>query len=87
MLNFLDTPGAQAVIWSTAGLWLLIIGIYLVRRFRGRTDNAHPSTHDLLTNFRELHDVGELDDEEFRCIKTRLGSKLQDELKDTGGTG
>lgn len=87
MREFLGTPLAQTVIWSSAGICMMIVGIYAVRRFRGRTGNAHPTTRDLLTNFRELHDVGELDDEEFRNIKTRLGSKLQDELKDTGETG
>lgn len=87
MREFLGTSVAQAIIWSCAGVWLLAIGIYIVRRFRGRTDESQLSTHDLLTNFRELHEGGDIDDEEFRNIKTRLGAKLQDELKDTGETG
>ena len=41
----------------------------------------------MLTKFRDLHSKGELSDEEFRTIKTKLADQLRAELKDTDETG
>lgn len=87
MREFLGTPVAQSVIWGCVGVVLILVGVYIVRSFRGRSANDTLTTHDMLTNFRELHQGGDISDEEFRTIKTRLGARLQDELKDTGDRG
>ncbi len=63
---------------------LLLIGItvkFLVGKWRGRNSDDVQGTHELLTNFRELHAKGELSDVEYRTIKTQLAAKLQAELK------
>jgi uncharacterized membrane protein len=87
MLNFLSGSVGQSVIWVTTGIILLLVGVWVVRRFRGRIDDDQLPTRDLLTNFRELHQAGEISDEEFRTIKTRLGAKLPSEIRDNGESG
>ena len=85
MQEFLTTPIAEAVLWVSVLLMLLAVGYYLVRRFRDRIDDDRPTASDLLTNFREMHHEGDISETEFRTIKTVLGRKLQDELKDADG--
>ena len=66
---------------------LVAIGIYILRRYRVRSDKDVLTASELLTKFRELHARGELNDAEFRTIKTKLATQLQEELNDTNGTG
>jgi hypothetical protein len=87
MKEFLLTTPAQVVIWTTALLVVSLIGVYVVGRFRDRKDDDRLSANDLLTNFRDLHLQGDIEDSEFRDIKTVLGTKLQQELKDTEERG
>jgi uncharacterized membrane protein len=85
MQEFLTTPIAKAVLWMSVLLILVVVGYYLVRRFRDRIDDDQLTASDLLTNFREMRQEGDISETEFRTIKTVLGRKLQDELKDAGG--
>jgi uncharacterized membrane protein len=87
MKDFLLTTPAQAVIWTAVLVMLVVLGWYVVGRFRDRSDDNQPSANDLLTNFRELHHQGDIDDSEFRTIKTVLGTQLREELKDTDSEG
>jgi uncharacterized membrane protein len=82
MREFLLTTHAQLVIWSTVLLIVIVIAVYIVGRLRDRTDNDRLAANDLLTNFRELHLQGDIEDSEFRDIKSVLGTKLKRELKD-----
>lgn len=85
--KFLTTPVAQTVIWVTVLVIALCVAAWVVLKFRDlATGNAAPSS-DLLSNFREMHQQGELEDTEYRTIKTMLGGKLKDELKDARETG
>ena len=87
MKEFLLSTPAQAVIWTAVLLVLVAISWYVVGRFRDRSDDNQLTANDLLTNFRELHHQGDIDDAEFRTIKTVLGAKLQDGLRDTDNEG
>lgn len=88
MLDFLLTPAAQAVIMTFLLAVMLIIGVAAVLRFRNFTDEDKPTTSKLLTNFQELHDRGDISQEEYRKLKTVLHEKLQHELlNDDGETG
>ena len=84
MQEFLSTPLAKAVISVAVLLVILAVGYYLMRRFRDRIDDDRLTTSDWLTNFREMHHEGDITEAEFRTIKTVLGQKLQEELRDTG---
>jgi uncharacterized membrane protein len=85
MQEFLRTPIASAVLWVTVLLVMLAVGYYVVRRYRDRIDDDRQTASELLTNFREMRQEGDISEMEFRTIKTVLGRKLQDELKDADG--
>ena len=76
MWEFLTTPAARVIMSVSFLLALIVIGFYLVRRFGDRTGEDHPDTHEHLTNFREMHQQGDIDEGEFRNIKTVLGAQL-----------
>ncbi|MCC7086877.1 MAG: hypothetical protein IT427_17905 [Pirellulales bacterium] len=63
---------------------VIAVGAFVVSKFRGREDDEQPGASELLSNFRELHEEGELSDQEFRKIKTLLAEKLEQELSDSG---
>ncbi len=87
MLDFLQTNEAQLVLWIALGAVLLTAAVFIVKRFRDRSDDDQPKASDLLTNFRDLHSQGGLSDEEYRTIKAQLTAQLQNEIKDTERTG
>ncbi len=59
---------------------LMVLGYYIARRFRDRTDDDRLTANEMLTNYRELEHEGDISDAEYRTIKTVLGEKLQHEL-------
>jgi len=87
MWKFLTTTPAQVVLWSAVLLILLVVAWYVVQRFRDPAGQDVQQPNELLTNFREMHHEGDINESEFRNIKTSLGGKLRDELSDTGDTG
>ncbi len=86
-LEFLSTPWARLILLFTALGMLIAIGVYVVARFRDAIKEDTPDANELLTNFRELHSQGHLSDEEFRTIKTQLGTRLRNEIKDSDTSG
>lgn len=84
MQEFLTTPTARLVLWVAVLLVIMAIGYYVVRRFRDRTDHDQQTASDLLTNFREIHQEGDISEMEFRTIKTVLGQELQEQTKEEG---
>jgi hypothetical protein len=66
---------------------LAALGIWIMSRFRGGKGRDRPVASELLSKFRDLHEQGELSDQEFRNIKTLLAEKLQQELKDNAEKG
>ena len=87
MRDFLLSSPAQAVIWVTVGLVLSVAGWYFVGIFRDRDGDDQPTASKLLTNFREMHLEGDINDSEFRTIKTVLGERLDEELSEEEDTG
>ena len=87
MKDFLLTTPAQLVIWTTVLLVLMTVGWFLVERFRDNTDDDRLTANELLTNFEELHHQGDINDAEYRTIKTALRAKLRQELEDSENKG
>ncbi len=87
MKQFLHSTPAQLVLWLAVLAALVAIGGFVVGRLRGRSDDERLTANDLLSNFRDLHDQGDIDAAEFRNIKTVLGVKLQRELNVSVGEG
>ena len=70
------------MLWMTVLLITLAVACYGLRRFRDRIGDDRQTASDLLTNFREMHHEGDISETEFRTIRTVLGHKLQQELRD-----
>jgi hypothetical protein len=84
MLDFLSNPTAQVIV-GLAGIAIVVtIGVYVVARVRSEWIESKPETSDLITNFRELRESGELSEKEYRTIKGMLADKLARELNDSG---
>ncbi len=79
-VEFLQSPTAQLVIWSGVLVGVVVIGFYVISKFRPTRDNESYSTSDWISHFRELHSSGVLAEEEFRTIKTKLARQMQQEL-------
>lgn len=84
MWEFLQSTPALLVINLTGLVVLAVFAFYLVQKFRGGIGEDQPNAHQLLSNFRELHHEGDIGEREYRKIKTVLGEKIQDELRDAG---
>ncbi len=68
-----------AALFATA----VAVGFYLIAKVRNAFRQSQPSTSLLLDNFRDLHSSGQLSDEEYRNIKSKLAARLRDELKES----
>ena len=82
--EFLESTQAQVVIAVAILLVLLVVAYYLVKRFRDQSDDDQPGANEMLTNFREMREQGDISEFEFRRLKTVLGDQLKEELTDTG---
>ena len=80
MLEVLTTPSGKAVIWVTVLLVVAVVGWYVVLRFRDISDDDHPTPSELLTNFRELRQEGDISEQEYRTIKTALRPDIDREV-------
>ena len=80
MTELFRHPLSWAALWFAAILALLALAIVVVRRFRGSANDDQPSAHELLAKFRDLHARGGLSDDEYRTIKTKLATQVEQEL-------
>ena len=80
MSEFLHTTTAQVIISLAVLAVFVVVGVYIVLRFRGFSDGDKQSAHETYTNFREMHDQGDISEAEFRQLKTVLGKQMEDEL-------
>jgi uncharacterized membrane protein len=87
MADLLRAPAAQAVLLFAAVLALVGLVVLVASKLRGGAEQDQPISSELLTKFRELHAKGVLSDEEYRTIKTKLATQLQQELKDSNEPG
>lgn len=81
------TAGGQLVFWTAILAVLLFVAKYVLGKTRPASVQDEPDPHEMLSKFRELHAKGELSDAEFRTIKTTLGARLKEKVKDNGETG
>jgi len=63
---------------------VIAVGILVVRKFRDQLDENQEPPLGSLSNFREMHERGDLSDDEYRTIKTALAGRLEHETKDSG---
>jgi uncharacterized membrane protein len=87
MPEFLQTTTAQVIISLAVLAVFVVVGVYVVLRFRDFSDRDEQSAHDTYTNFREMHDEGDISEAEFRKLKTVLGKQMEDELNSKDDKG
>ena len=66
---------------------VIIVGVYVIRKVRDGSAKQAQQTSDMMTNLRELNAQGQISDDEYRTIKTKLVAQLHKEIKDTDTTG
>ncbi len=81
-LEFFQSGTARVVLLLAALAMLSAVGWYVLGKIRGQVRQSGLDANQFMTNFRELHDQGDLSDEEFRTIKAMLAERLQQQLKD-----
>lgn len=78
--------------YASLALWLGVLvllaagAVYVIGKLRDRNRATELNTSLLLTNFQQLHDRGELSDEEYRTIKAMLRERLEKEVSDSGNS-
>ena len=85
--EYLGGKEAQLVLTVSAGMMLCLVAAFIVGKLRSKYRESDPGVSDLMTNFRDLHLQGGLSDEEYRNIKSKLASRMQQQLKDTEKKG
>lgn len=64
---------------------VLLLGAWIIariNRWRKEPDGELRSTSDLMSEYRRMHEGGELSDEEFEKIRSRLGEQLRQEIEE-----
>jgi len=87
-------PNASDVLGKTLLPLLSVVGaigllafvIYLIRSWLRDNDGPAASDHQLLAGYREMNLQGELTDEEYRIIKSRMASRLGPTARPANGT-
>ena len=85
--RLLDLGIESLIVWVAVLAVMLCIAFYVVQKVRSQAIQKEPIAGELLSNFRELHSQGVLDDTEYRTIKTALTARLSEELKDNDQKG
>ena len=79
-------PSADTLAQLMLGMGLLIglvmVGVLVVQRFRGGAAEKGPTANELISNFQEMHARGDINDADYRRIKSVLGAELHGKLKD-----
>jgi uncharacterized membrane protein len=79
---FLQEHLPQIMLWVLVGVVLVAIGVFIIRRFPKGAEDDKLATSDMMDAFRDLHARGQLSDDEYRSIKTKLATRLKEELAD-----
>jgi beta-xylosidase len=80
MVQFLTTPAASVVLLLALTAVLIAVGVYVIGKVRRDLTSDAAGANELLSNFKEMHSRGGLDDEEYRTIKAMLAKRLEREL-------
>ena len=87
MSVFLRDAAAELMLAFAACGLLLAIGAYLIVRCKHMVLDQCSNTNEMMSTFHELHEQGELSDEEYKNIKTRLANRMQHEARNVSQSG
>jgi hypothetical protein len=84
-MSGLLSSAAGELLLAVAGCAVLVaVGTYLIRHCKQMVDEHSTNSNQMMSTFSELHEQGELSDEEYKNIKTRLAAKMQLEARSIG---
>jgi len=86
MTDLFRHPLLLAALWFAAIFALLALALVVVRRFRGSSAEDQVGANEMLAKFRDLHARGGLSDDEYRTIKTKLATQVEQELSGSDET-
>jgi uncharacterized membrane protein len=84
MDRFWQSEPQWLIVWLAAAAALAAVGLYVIGKIRPKPAQKERFASQWLSKCRESHSQGKLTDEEYRTIKTKLNSRLQEELSDSG---
>lgn len=84
MDRFWQTQPEWLIVWLAVLAVLVAVAGYVIGKIRPKPLQKEHRASEWLSKYREMRAKGELTEEEFRTIKTKLAQQLQDELKDNG---
>jgi uncharacterized membrane protein len=79
MSGFLRDAAAELTLAFALCSLLTALGIYVIVRCKHMVYDQGTNTNEMMSTFHELHEQGELSDEEYKNIKTRLATRMQRE--------
>ncbi len=79
MSGFLRDAAGELMLAFAICSVLLAIGAYFIVRCKQMVYDQGTNTNEMMSTFHELHEQGELSDEEYKNIKTRLASRMHRE--------
>lgn len=84
MLSHMSSERLWELVWSCLALigllLLLAAAVAVASHYYRRLRRGDSATDAMLNDFHELHDRGELSEEEYKRIKVLLGQRLRKEL-------
>jgi len=77
------------MIWLGVLIGLVVVAVLVVQRFRGSALGTSAEAGELLEDFEEMRSRGDIDDADYRKIKSVLGARFHGKQlhgKQSGGT-
>ena len=81
MHSLSESTSIELMLWGVVLLVLLILATTVVWIVRSKTVGDSNPPPDMLANFRDLRERGDISDKEFRTITSVLGAKLRQDAK------
>jgi uncharacterized membrane protein len=75
------------ILWLAVLACLIAVAAYILSKIRAKTLQREPQASELLSKFCDLQSRGEITDEEFRTIKTKLAAQLHEEVQEGNPEG
>ena len=72
----------QLVLWGAVLLGLVVVATLIVQRLRQSSANGGTTPSDLLTDFQDMRQRGDLSDEDYKKVKSVMGARLQPRTQD-----
>lgn len=83
MSRLWQASGVELVLLVALLAVLVVIAIYLIGKVRDEAKQARMPSSEILSNFEQLHESGQLSDQEFRSIRAMLHERMQTEIAQT----